>query len=172
MMEKSGKKWGVVAKKGGFLPQMMNSVIPSRHAYLGDYPHALDAKRRITIPARWRRSDADEFYLMPSDQLPCILALMPEEFDRIVANALERIPIERQSDFLRIFGSRIQQGTADKQGRLIIPEAFCKKAGLGSDVLLVGAVSRIEIWNPDTWSEFNASREVQYIADSKAAGVP
>ena len=39
----------------------------------------------------------------------------------------------------------------DKQGRILIPEVMRAKAKLGSEAKLVGAINRVEIWDPKTF---------------------
>jgi MraZ protein len=49
---------------------------------------------------------------------------------------------------LRDVTSRATEVTADKQGRILIPAWFKERARLDGSVLLIGAMDRIEIWDP------------------------
>ena len=42
----------------------------------------------------------------------------------------------------------------DKQGRIIIPQEFRSDVELVRDVVILGAFSRVEIWNSDKWEEY------------------
>jgi MraZ protein len=41
----------------------------------------------------------------------------------------------------------------DKQGRILVPAALQAAAGLSGAVLLSGNLDRVELWNPDRYSE-------------------
>ena len=50
----------------------------------------------------------------------------------------------------------------DKQGRVVIPQNLREYASLGSDktdVVVVGALTKIEIWNVDNWKEYNEGED-------------
>src|SRR5260370_33008324 len=49
--------------------------------------------------------------------------------------------------FLRHLHSRAQHASADRQGRLVLPEELCREIGLKEEVALVGHRGRFEIWN-------------------------
>lgn len=53
--------------------------------------------------------------------------------------------------FLRHLHSRAQHASADRQGRLVLPEELCRKIGLKGEVVLVGGPRRFEIWNLQRW---------------------
>lgn len=41
----------------------------------------------------------------------------------------------------------------DKQGRILLPPVLREYANLTKDVVLVGVLSRVEIWDKDRWQE-------------------
>src|ERR1700716_1663444 len=112
---------------------------PSSHLYAGEFLHSIDEKNRITIPARWRRDGAEEFIILPEANHQFLLVMSPEEFSRM-SSAAESDPNVSARDrrvFLRHLHSRAQHGASDRQGRLVLPEEFCKKVGLKGEVALV-----------------------------------
>ena len=122
---------------------------PDQRFYAGEFRHLIDEKNRITIPARWRRGDAEEFIILPQANSEFLLVMSPEEFSRMSA-AAETDPSVSARDrrvFFRQLHARAQHGAADKQGRLVLPEDLCKKVGLKGEVVLVGGRGRFEIWN-------------------------
>lgn len=117
--------------------------------YAGEFRHAVDEKNRITIPARWRRGDAEEFIILPEASHQFLLVMSPEEFSRmsVAAEADPNVSARDRRVFFRQLHARAQHGTVDKQGRLVLPEDLCKKIGLKGEVVLVGGRGRFEIWN-------------------------
>jgi len=117
--------------------------------YAGEFRHAVDEKNRITIPARWRRGDAEEFIILPEAAHQFLLVMSPEEFSRMsaAAEADPNVSARDRRVFFRQLHARAQHGTIDKQGRLVLPEDLCKKIALKGEVVLVGGRGRFEIWN-------------------------
>jgi MraZ protein len=122
---------------------------PDQRFYAGEFRHSIDEKNRITIPARWRRGEPEEFIILPEAADQFLLVMSPEEFSRMSA-AAESDPNVSARDrriFFRQLHSRAEHGVADKQGRLVLPEDLCRKVGLKGEVVLVGNRGRFEIWN-------------------------
>ena len=42
-------------------------------------------------------------------------------------------------------------GNRDSSGRILIPEKFRKAADISDEVTMVGAGTRVELWNPKRW---------------------
>lgn len=66
------------------------------------------------------------------------------------------------------------RGRVEASGLLQIPEHLRRYAGLDSEVVLVGAGSRLEIWNPQRWSyeEFSMDeRSLQSLAELSELGI-
>jgi MraZ protein len=123
--------------------------------FAGEFRHAMDAKNRVTIPARWRRGEVDEFFAIP-DLENGFLMMMPPEVMQEVAGRVEadsRLSAQERRRFIRQFYSRAQHLTTDKQGRLVLPEEHCRPLKLRQEVVLVGGHSRFEVWNPDSWKK-------------------
>jgi MraZ protein len=136
-VDKSGALWSEVVPRTIDLP--MESPQNDQPLFTGEFRHAMDAKNRVTIPSRWRRGDIEEFFAIPNPDGGFLMVMPPSEFKRL-AEKVEKDeslqPAERRK-FIRQFSSRAQHVTGDKQ----------------SDVVLVGAYLRFEIWSPARWQE-------------------
>jgi MraZ protein len=64
--------------------------------------------------------------------------------------------------FLRQLHARAQHGTADKQGRLVLPEELCRDLQLKGEVTLVGGRGRFEIWNFSRWKRAHEEETPTY----------
>jgi MraZ protein len=60
----------------------------------------------------------------------------------------------------RFIGSESDQVTLDKAGRICLPDAMARQAGIQSDAVLVGLLDRFEIWNPDRYEKVKAADAV------------
>jgi len=136
----------------------------SNPLYAGEFRHSIDEKNRITIPARWRHRGADEFILLPEATHQFLLVMSPEEFSRMsaVAENASNVSARDRRVFLRHLHSRAQHGSADRQGRLVLPEELCKTLGLKAEVALVGGRGRFEIWNLQRWKKVHQEETATY----------
>lgn len=141
--------------------------------YSGEFRHALDPKNRVTIPSRWRRSEADEFYLMPDRTNRFLRAMPPAEFaaavDRVTNNP--QVSMSDRAVFLRHFYSSSQHMVVDKQGRLLIPEEHRARLDLRGEIVLSGARDTIEIWNAQTWDQAKTAEADTFNRVAELAGL-
>lgn len=132
----------------------MNTETPAEAIYSGEFPRSLDAKNRVTIPASWVSQGVVDFQVVPktSEKDSFLVVLPPKEFAQMEAKILELDkPMDKKRIAVRAFYSSARAVAADKQGRILLPEDYCKKAGLGTEVVLVGGKSRFEIWDASRW---------------------
>ncbi|MEY2484459.1 MAG: transcriptional regulator MraZ [Verrucomicrobiota bacterium] len=137
---------------------------PQTPFYAGEFRHFIDEKNRITIPARWRGDGPEEFIILPEANHHFLLVMPPQEFSRMTSAAESNadIPARDRRVFFRQLHSRAEHGSADRQGRLVLPEDVCKKVGLKGEVALVGGRGRFEIWNLTRWKQANAEETPTY----------
>lgn len=135
---------------------------PDAIVYAGEFRHAVDAKHRVTVPSRWRTgSGKEEFFAVPDPAGNFLMILPPREFERVKSD-VEANPAIAPADrrkFIRRFYALAQLVAVDKQGRILLPEEYCRRLGLDGDVVLIGSHSRMEIWNTQRWSDATAAEE-------------
>ena len=118
--------------------------------FLGSYLYQVDEKGRVTLPAAFRKS-RDEFapYILIQVH-PDALTLYPEEnWHEVEARLREharRTP--RARHFALGLTANATELTPDRQGRILIPERLRERVEITQEALLVGALDKIEIWNP------------------------
>ncbi len=125
-------------------------------AFRGTFDHTLDAKNRLTVPARYRAALADGVVLaMPVDQQPCVGAWRPQDYERYTARALAELPplSPRLAELERFFYGSSHDAELDAAGRIMVPSFLSEHAGLSKEVVVVGAGDRLELWTKDRWDE-------------------
>lgn len=121
--------------------------------FLGTHVFKLDAKGRLSIPARFRaileRFGSDELVLRPSHLLPCIECWPSTAFDK-VAEGLDKLDVfaEDTDDLATILFAQAQNLRPDAEGRLVLPKAMAQHAALADEVALVGNGNHFLIWEP------------------------
>jgi MraZ protein len=121
--------------------------------FAGEFRHSIDEKNRITIPSPWRKSEGQDFIILPEPHGQFLLVMSAEEFAGLSAQAESNTTISARDRrmFSRQLHSRAEHGASDRQGRLVLPEEFCRELGLKGEVALVGGRGRFEIWNLQKW---------------------
>lgn len=117
---------------------------------LGSYPHRLDPKRRITIPStfRSRMGEPGIVYVLPSlNGKKCLEIFQPDAFE-LRLGELNRAALtdEAASDFATLIGRVSETLDVDGQGRIRISDTLLRHIGVEKDVVVIGAVNRIQVW--------------------------
>ena len=127
--------------------------------FLGTYEHSLDAKGRVILPAKFReRLEAGAYLARSLDG--CLSLYDAEEFDRVAQDMQEKArrgAVERNA--VRSFAAGATEATPDKQGRITIPAHLRSFAGLEREVVVTGALTRIEIWDAARWRDIDTEAE-------------
>ena len=128
------------------------SVVPFR----GTFDHTLDAKNRLTVPARYRSALAEGVVLaVPVDLKPYVSVWRPEEYDAFSRTALAELPTvsTRRSELERFFYGNSQDTELDAAGRIMVPGFLLEHASLAKEVVVVGAGDRLELWDKAAWND-------------------
>jgi MraZ protein len=129
---------------------------------LGTYTPRLDEKGRLILPAKFRARLAPGL-VMTRGQERCLFLLPMDEFNRMYEQVRQAPVTSRQArDYLRVFLSGASDEVPDKQGRVVIPAALREYAGLDRDVAVIGAGSRVEVWDSRAWETYLADQESSY----------
>ena len=137
--------------------------------FLGEYNCSIDAKNRMAIPSVIRKtveSDGNDLTLYISKGIEQCLYLYPKkQFDEMVVDKLKSLPTTSQKvrNYKRMLFSRFNPLEGwDKQGRIVVPQNLKEYAGLGKDVIVIGAMDLVEIWDVEQWGKFNKDNEENF----------
>ncbi len=124
--------------------------------FLSSYENRLDTKGRVSVPASFRASVANEKFA------GVVL------FRSFTHNCIEGMPMSRMeqmataTDKMGVFDSGLDDLTAmlfadarelafDVTGRIVIPADMLKHAGITDTAVFVGRGNSFQIWNPDAF---------------------
>jgi MraZ protein len=126
----------------------------------GEYRHALDDRGRVAVPARFRpRLSAGATI---TRWLDTCVAVYPRDAWEELADKLRALPLTNAQarQFARFMASGAVDAELDKQGRLLVPQYLRSYAGLETgEVVVVGALNRLEIWTPGAWEPYRGRME-------------
>ena len=134
--------------------------------FFGRYEHSLDAKGRLILPSKFRPAfESGGFLSQYNDR--CLALWTPENFEKQMElmETNQQLNTE-QRNLARIWASGSQEVEVDKQGRMLIPVYLREYARLTGDVLVLGTIDRIELWNPQEWETKVLPVEAQLTQDS------
>jgi MraZ protein len=130
--------------------------------FLGTYAPRLDEKGRIILPAKFRDELAGGV-VMTRGQENCIYVFSTREFEDLHEKIRQAPVTSKQArDYLRVFLSGASAETPDKQHRVTIPAALRSYANLDRDLVVIGAGSRAEIWDAESWNTYLAAQEAAF----------
>ena len=146
-MERNGRK-------GSDFPMM----------FTGEYEHSVDSKGRIIMPSKYREALADEFVVTLGLD-GCLFIYPNEEWEKFVMQ-LKELPGNKEARQLqRYFLAGAANVEMDKQGRFLIPAKLREAAGLTKDIVTVGVLSKLEIWDKEKWEANNVYENMDEIAE-------
>ena len=127
--------------------------------FLGTHAPRLDEKGRLFLPAKYREELAGGV-VITKGQERCLFVFPQEEFARIT-EALRDVPVTAKAvrDNSRVFFASASDEVPDKQGRITVPAALRAYAGLQRDCVVIGANTRLEIWDTQAWDTYLAAQE-------------
>jgi MraZ protein len=93
----------------------------------------------------------------------CLYVFPMPEFQRI-ASQLRDQPMTHKAAraYSRVFFASAHDEVPDKQGRVTIPGHLREYAGLSRELVVIGASSRVEIWDKQSWESYLADSEEDF----------
>ena len=137
--------------------------------FRGRFLHTIDAKGRLSIPARFREILIEKHggRLILTNDLDdkCIVAYTPIGWEELEAKIQRASSMdEGVKAFSRHFFSSAEDCSIDSQGRILLSPRLREYASLTKEALVAGvANNKIEIWNPGLWDQTMASFDPKAI---------
>ena len=135
--------------------------------FLGTHLPRLDDKGRLILPAKFRDQLAPGL-VVTRGQERCLYVFGSRDFEQM-HEQLRQAPVTSKEarDYLRVLLSGASDELPDKQGRVTLPAALRSYAGLERDLAVIGAGSRVEIWDAVAWSTYLAEQEPAFAATAQ-----
>lgn len=127
--------------------------------FAGEYKCSLDNKKRVNIPSNVRKifvPEAENTIVFTRGFEGVNLYAYPlNEWQRLTKILRTLNPLEKKTrDFIRLFVGVAFYATMDSQGRVMIPERILKMGKIEKDLLIIGSLSKLEIWNPKVYNDY------------------
>lgn len=143
----------------------------------GRSDNKIDSKGRINIPVQMKKILApgvsDEVVISLSGEGQLSLFNKAYWVDTIQQNIINQADNSTNESWkaiqrrIHLLSENSHLSTVDSQGRITIPQRLLEKAGLEKDAVIIGAVDRVSVWNPERYEKWISQEQ----ADTALAGI-
>jgi len=135
-------------------------------SFKGSYGYSVDSKGRINIPARLRKyvsTEANDTFVVTRGYDQCLFVYPLDEWTRL---EVEIRQLSSTNPKHRFFKRRLlewaTESQLDGQFRIMIPRDLLQFAGIENDVLIIGVLEHIEVWNPRIYEAYLKAQDESY----------
>lgn len=135
--------------------------------FFGSYEYNVDEKGRVNIPPKFRNDIGEKLYLIKGYE-GCISLYKEQDFQRYITN-IQNLPYEKAKvrQHARILLQSVVELSIDKAGRVLIPTKTLKEYEIGRNVLVLGALDHLEIWDVEKWKVYKEENEKSFELDAE-----
>jgi len=135
--------------------------VRTEYCFHGAYERKVDAKGRFNLPFRFRRGGGtveDEAYVVSPGTDGSLAVFPKEEWDQTFHRMRSRSSAPEWRANVRKFSAQSFTLAPDSQGRVSVPLALLKRAGIGRRVMVVGMGQNMELWDPERFESDQEDR--------------
>ncbi|HQR25783.1 MAG TPA: division/cell wall cluster transcriptional repressor MraZ [Nocardioides sp.] len=130
--------------------------------FVGTYTPKLDDKGRLVLPAKFRE-ELEKGLMITRGQDHCLTIHRLEDFVALNRRLQEAsLTNKRVRSYVRVLHSGAYREFPDSQGRITIPPVLRDYASLTKEVVVIGSMSQVEVWEPQRWATYLAEQEQEF----------
>lgn len=137
-------------------------------SFKGSYAYSVDSKGRINIPARLRKyvsPEANDTFVITRGYDQCLYLYPQDEWARLEQEIRQLSSTNpKHRFFMRRLLEWATESQLDAQFRITLPKDILQFAGIENDVLIIGVLEHIEVWNPRIYEAYLSTQEESYEA--------
>jgi len=135
-------------------------------SFKGSYEYSVDSKGRINIPAKLRKyvsPDANDTFVTTRGFEQCLFVYPLDEWNKL-EQSIRQLSASNPKDrfFTRTLLQYATECQLDGQARITIPKELLQFALIESEVLILGVLERMELWNPKVFQKYLGSQADTY----------
>ena len=121
--------------------------------FIGKYYHRLEDKGRLSLPKKFR--DQESNWVITRGLDGCLFLLKAENFEKEIQKISNSSFTKKANrDLVRLMTNEAQELTTDQNGRVNLPNYLIDFASLKKDLVVVGSLDHIEIWDQDKYHHY------------------
>jgi MraZ protein len=142
-------------------------------AFRGHFDYSLDAKNRLNVPAKFRAAFSSGVVLAKGLE-PCVAVWAPDTFERWTESFLSNLnPVSPERRKLtRYFAGSSFDAELDSAGRVTLNGALLEHAGIQKEIVIVGNLDHLEIWDRDRWGDDQQALNAEVAGIAESLGHP
>lgn len=120
---------------------------------VGHYQTKIDLKNRTAVPAKYRQVLGKKVVLAQWYE-NCLVIVSKDQWEALLEQIAQKsfiVSPARETD--RFLLGNAFEIDLDSQGRFVVPPTLTKYAGLNSEVVFIGLLNRVEIWDKNNWDK-------------------
>jgi MraZ protein len=135
-------------------------------SFKGSYSYSVDSKGRINIPARLRKyvsPEANDTFVITRGFEQCLFVFPQDEWNRL-EQSIRQLSASNPKDrfFTRTLLQYATESQLDGQARITVPKELLQFAAIETEVLILGVLERMELWNPKVFQKYLESQADTY----------
>ncbi len=120
---------------------------------IGKYYHHLEAKGRLSLPAKFR--SVSKNWIVTRGLDGCLFLLQESNFKKELEKIAESSLTKKANrDLLRLMTNEAQELSSDDNGRVNLPDYLIDFAHLVKNVVVVGSLNHIEVWDQERYHNY------------------
>ena len=142
-------------------------------SFKGRFSYSVDNKGRLALPAKLRKNvspSSNDTFIVTRGFEQCLFVYPQDEWGKVEDSIRGLSPSNRF--FVRTLLQWAVDGQLDSQARISIPQDLLKFAAIENEVLIIGVLERIELWNPKIYEEYMNNQPATYETVAEAVLKP
>ena len=170
-------EWGIIPLIADYKLLYIKLFIKMKNiglSFTGEYEYSLDQKNRLIIPARFRKvlsDDNDKTFVLTKGLDDCLVLYPLNEWNNVERQLGQLSTIkEKNRNFIRNVVRYATYLKYDGQGRIAIPSPLLSHSKIKKEVVLIGMIKKIEIWDVDvlnkvSYDNYTNSKDFEDLAN-------
>jgi len=134
---------------------------------IGEYTHSLDAKNRLSLPAKFRKELGNKV-VITNGLDACLFVFSLKQWNTF-SQEISQLSFAQadKRKFTRFMLGGATEAEVDSMGRILIPD-FLKEFGkLKNKIVVTGVHSRVEIWSEKAWDDYKQTvqKDIDVLAE-------
>lgn len=122
--------------------------------FIGKYYHKLEPNGRVMIPKNFRQKES---FVVTRGLDGSLFLFQAEDFEAEIQKLTARSFTKKiNRDFIRLMTNEAQNLIPDRNGRVQLPTYLIDLAKFKKDIVFVGSMNRIEIWDQTIYHNYLA----------------
>ena len=120
---------------------------------IGEYKSKVGEKKRVSLPKKFREELGSNLILTRGYE-QALIVVNEKLWKKVATEVIDGSFINKDiRDTSRFLVGGAKEISTDMQGRFVIPESLFEYAQLKEDVVFIGLINWIEIWDKERWQE-------------------